>query len=567
MTEGPCTISGRDANQRGERLRGSAGASHSRELENPFSRATFNLFVGVLLVILSRPPQILNAGEPAAQPPDGLRFEVAYPASSPDAPRSKISGRLMVVLGQPGSLYPRLTVGQTGQDQPPVLGRDVDNLAPGVSAILDGRSAICPMASLSELKPGRYAVQALLHTNLDLNYPNAPGDLYSPVVNVELDPTATTRVRLELTEAVLAESLPADSEFVKYLKIKSRLLSDFHGRPIYLRVGVILPRDFSRQPDRRYPLEVHIGGYAARYSDVFGLMTPNTSFHRVWQNPENPQMIFVHLDGAGPLGDPYQVDSANHGPYGAAVTRELIPYVEQHFRGIGQGHARFLDGGSTGGWVSLALQVFYPDYFNGAWAFCPDSVDFRSFQLVDIYHDDNAYINQHGFERPGARDTSGDVRYTMRHECQVENVLGRGDSWIFSGGQWGAWNATYGARGPSGRPMPLWGPLSGAIDHKAAEHWKSYDLRRVLEANWKSLGPKLRGKLHIWVGEADDYFLNNAVHKLDNFLSRAEPPFEGSINFGRGQGHDWIGLSRTDMLKQMAARLTAAGFSPHPSSR
>ena len=139
--------------------------------------------------------------------------------------------------------------------------------------------------------------------------------------------------------------------------------------------------------------------------------------------------------------------------------------------------------------MALALQVFYPDFFNGAWSFCPDSVDFRSFQLVDIYHDDNAYINEHGFERPGARDTSGDVRYTMRHECQVENVLGRGDSWVISGGQWGAWNATYGARGPDGRPVPLWDPATGAIDHKAAEHWKSYDLRRVLEANWNRSAP------------------------------------------------------------------------------
>jgi S-formylglutathione hydrolase FrmB len=567
MPKWPCAISGRDANQQGKRLCGSAGASHYRNLENPFSRATFNFIAGVSLVILPQAPQVLNAGEPAAQSPDGPSFEVAYPTSHPDAAQSKVSGRLMVVLGHSGSRDPRLTVGQTGKSHPPVLGRDVADFAPGGTAVLDGKSAICPITNLSELKPGRYAVQALLHINPDLNYPNAPGDLYSPVASVELDATATARVRLELTEAVPAETLPANSEFIKYLKIKSRLLSEFHGRPIYLRAGVILPRDFSRQPDRRYPLEVHIGGYAARFSDVGDLMNPDTSFHRVWQNPDNPQMLFVHLDGAGPLGDPYQVDSANHGPYGAAVTRELIPYVEEHYRGIGQGRARFLDGGSTGGWVSLALQVFYPGVFNGAWSFCPDSVDFRSFQLVDIYHDDNAYINQHGFERPGARDTSGDVRYTMRHECQVENVLGRGDSWIFSGGQWGAWNATYGARGADGRPVPLWNPATGVIDHKASEHWKSYDLRRVLEANWKSLGPKLRGKLHIWVGEADDFFLNNAVHKLDNFLSRAEPPFEGSITYGRGQGHCWIGLSRTDMLKQMAARLAAAGFSQPPPGR
>ncbi len=526
--------------------------------------------VCVLVVLLIPTLQISRAAQLVASPHDGLRFEVVVPAASSGGsqpPARPVSGRLMVVLGRSGSQDPRRSIGQTGQNNPPVLGRDLVELTPGAAADLDGRSAIYPIASLNQLKPGRYAVQAVLHTNADLNLPNAPGDLYSPVVNVELDPAVKNVVRLELSKTVPAEKLPADSELIKYLKIPSRLLSDFHKRPIYLRAGVILPRDFAREPDRRYPVLVHIGGYASRFSDVGEMMSAGSRFHSDWMDADSPPFILIHLDGAGPLGDPYQVDSDNHGPYGAAVTGELIPYVEEHFRGIGQGHARFLDGGSTGGWVALALQVFYPEFFNGAWAFCPDSVDFRSFQLVDIYGDDNAYINRHGFERPGARDVSGDVRYTMRHECQVENVVGRGDSWALSGGQWGAWNATYGARGFDGRPVPLWDPATGVIDHKAAEHWKKFDLRRILEAGWPQLGPKLKGKLHIWVGEADDYFLNNAVHRLDNFLSLAQPPFEGSITYGRGQGHCWIGISGKVMMKQMAERLPAAGSSPSPPRR
>ena len=142
----------------------------------------------------------------------------------------------------------------------------------------------------------------------------------------------------------------------------------------------------------------------------------------------------------------------------ARRSRELIPYIERTYRGIGRGTARVLDGGSTGGWVALALQIFYPNFFNGAWSFCPDSVDFRSFQLVNIYEDENAYFNRHGFERPAARDVSGEVRYTMRHECRLENVLGRGDSWTLSGGQWGAWNATYGPRGARRPAGPALGP-------------------------------------------------------------------------------------------------------------
>jgi hypothetical protein len=305
-------------------------------------------------------------------------------------------------------------------------------------------------------------------------------------------------------------------------------------------------------------VRVHIGGFGSRFTNVQRMMAEGSNFRQAWMTDNSPRMILIHLDGAGPYGDPYQVNSANNGPYGDAVTQELIPHIEKKYRGIGESYARVLDGGSTGGWVSLGLQIFYPDYFNGAWSACPDGVDFRGFQLVDIYKDQNAYVNGRGFERPSARDINGDVRYTMRHECQMENVLGRGDNWAMSGGQWGAWNAVYGPRGADGKPVPLWDPKTGAINREVVEQWKKYDLHLYLEQNCKTLGPKLKGKIHIWVGEADNYFLNNAVHMLDAFLGKADPPYGGKIEYGPGKGHCWLGLTERQMMDEMMAAVERA---------
>ncbi len=203
-------------------------------------------------------------------------------------------------------------------DAPPVLGRDVDGLEPGAVATLDGRSALFPLDSLDRLRPGNYSVQAVLHRNLDLNHANAPGDLYGPARTTRIDPAAGGLVELELTRALPDETVPPDTDLVKHIKMRSQLLSEFHGRPIDLRAGVILPRDFAQHPERRYPLRVHIGGYASRYTGVDHMMADGSRFRRTWMADDAPAMILIHLDGAGPLGDPYQVDSANHGPYGAA---------------------------------------------------------------------------------------------------------------------------------------------------------------------------------------------------------------------------------------------------------
>jgi len=326
---------------------------------------------------------------------------------------------------------------------------------------------------------------------------------------------------------------------------------------MYLRAAVILPRGFAVEKNRQYPLRVHIGGYGTRYTHAAAMMDPSASFRKTWLADGTPRMLLLHLDGAGPYGDPYQVNSDNNGPYGDAVVLELIPHVEKTYRGLGEGYARVLDGGSTGGWVSLALQTAHPEYFNGAWSRAPDPVDFRAYELINIYRDDNAYVNVHGLDRPSSRDLNGDTRATVRHECRLERVLGQGDRWELCGLDWSAWNATFGPRGDDGLPRPVWDGKTGKIDRTVLDHWKKYDLRLIMEKNWAALGPKLRGKLHIAVGESDEYFLNNAVHLLDDFLRSAKPAYGGSITYGLRQGHDWDPLSEAEKMRAMAKAIEA----------
>ena len=469
------------------------------------------------------------------------------------------SGRLLVVVAKSERPEPRNTIGDAGPNASTMLGREVNNLGANAAATIDNTAAAFPIQNLDELRAGEYYVQALLASNRDLKSPNAPGNLYSDTLRVHLDPRSRNTVRLELTKSISSEELPAENEFIKYIKIQSDLLSRFHGRPIYVRAGIILPKDYAVDENRRYPLRIHIGGYGTRYTAVDGLMLPGSDFRRLWLSGDTPRFIYVLLDGDGPYGDPYQVNSDNNGPYGDALTKELIPYIEKRFRAIPEPRARVLDGESTGGWVSLALKIFYPEFFNAVWSSCPDGVDFRGLQLINVYSHRNAYFDDYGSERPSKRNIDGRVEFTIRDECQMENVLGEGDSWTLSGQQWGAWNATYGPRGADGRPLPLWNPKTGVINKSAIDHWKQYDLRLVLQQNWNILGSRLRGKLHISVGEADSYYLNNAVHMLDEFLKKADPPADARIAYGLGRGHCWNSLSEAEMMKEMALAVQETG--------
>ena len=534
-------------------LRNTPSARYDRIKPMRFRTAVVRPIVraGLVAVVFAALPSTGNLG--ASGQAGSLSFEVSV---GPGRITRPVSGRVLVVAS-PSDPEPRHRIGRVGPNATPIFAVDVDQLGASQTVVIDETSAAFPFDSLADLPPGDYHVQAVLDLNRDLRSPNAPGNLYSPPRRIVVAAGQDAAVRLELSNRVPDEELPADTDELRFVKIRSEQLSDFHGRPVFLRAAVILPKGFAQAPERRYPLRVSVGGLGARYTRAQRLMRPGSEFRAAWLAEDTPRMLGLLLDGAGPNGDPYQINSANNGPYGDAVTQELIPFVEQQFRGVGEPTARVVDGMSTGGWVSLALQVFYPDFFNGAWSACPDGVDFRQLQLVNIYKDESVYVDAEGRDRPSMRDRNGDVRFTMRHEVAMENVVGPGNSWTRSGRQWGAWNAAYGPRGDDGHPVPLWDFRTGAINREASSYWEQFDLRLVLIRNWTVLRPKLNGKLNIWVGESDDYFLNNAVHLLDESLADIDRSFDVRIVFGPGEGHCWFGLTHAELMQEMGARTGA----------
>jgi hypothetical protein len=227
------------------------------------------------------------AGLVAARPETrtSLRFEVTVAGGLLPAPRD---GRVLVVLGRKKTPEPRTAIGQVGLDAPPVLGCDADKFQPGGKVVLDDKSLVFPIARLADLPRGDYVALAVFAHNRDLRFPGAPGDVYSEPVAVTLDPARGGVVRLELTRRVPEEEVPKGEGLVRFEKVRSERLTKFHGRPVYLRAGVILPEGYDREAGRRYPLRVHVGGYGTRYTAVRGMRsTPPTTGRTATRSPRS----------------------------------------------------------------------------------------------------------------------------------------------------------------------------------------------------------------------------------------------------------------------------------------
>jgi hypothetical protein len=464
-----------------------------------------------------------------------------------------------------------------------VFGVDVEEMKPGDFVEISANDFGFPIQTINELEEGIYYVQALLNryetfalsSGHKVQLPpdkgegqqwnRKPGNFYSKPIEVGLEKGASFSITME--EVIPPIDPPEDTKYIRHLKMKSEKLSEFWGRDMFLGANVLLPHGFDEHPEAHYPLMIFHGhfpysfggfretppdqGLPPEYSERFDLMGYNKivqeeafAFYKKWVSDNFPRYIVVQIQHANPYyDDSYAVNSANLGPYGDAITYELIPHIEKTFRGIGEPWARFLYGGSTGGWEALAAQVFYPSQYNGCFAACPDPIDFRAYCLIDIYEDKNAYHYPSEFKemlRPGHRNYLGHVSSTLRDMNWLELALGTNSR---SGGQFDIWEAVYSPMGNDGYPERLWDKKTGLINHDVASYWKeNYDIRHILKRDWETLGPQLAGKIHIYCGDMDNYYLNNAVYLMEEFLESTENPYYGGeVRYGDRAEHCWNG--------------------------
>jgi hypothetical protein len=515
-----------------------------------------------------------------AQSSGSPQFSITFTKQLSEKP---IDGRMLLLLSNDPSAEPRRQINDTPKSQM-VFGIDVDWLRPEQAVVLDEKAWGYPIRSLRDVPAGDYYVQALLHRYETFHRSDgktvklpmdrgegqhwniAPGNLYSKPLKITIGKGNAT-VPLVLDQEIPPIPVPADTKYVRHIKIQSDLLSKFWGRPMYLAAVVLVPEGFDQHPEAHYPLMLFHDHFVEDiddfrteppdpnlkpdYSERFHISGYNRiqqeeayKFYQKWISPGFPRYLVVKIQHANPYyDDSYAVNSANLGPYGDAIETELMPALEKKFRSIGEGWARFTYGGSTGGWESLAVQMFYPDHYNGVFAACPDPIDFRAYTVIDLYQGPNAFFLEGAHKRvaqPATRDYLGHTLITIQDANAYELALGTKGR---SGEQWDIWQAVYGPVGADGYPQPIFNKETGEIDRQVAAYWREhYDLRSILEKNWPMLGPKLQGKIHIYCGSADTYFLNDAVYLMEDFLkSTTNPSSEGEVKYGDRAEHCWNG--------------------------
>jgi enterochelin esterase-like enzyme len=444
------------------------------------------------------------------------------------------SGKLMVYITLKDNRPPsRLSA---NQDSTWIFGTNVKNWKKDQKLELDGSARWTSTASwgLNDIPFDRYYLQVMWDESRIENREEYPFKMATQVF--ERYSGSEPIIEAEFQDGGWKNTL-AEHKLIKKFSMESKVLSKWWGKPVNIDAAVLLPSGYADNPSKKYPVCYNIAGYGGRYTRV-NRIAQDAKLDAWWASKEAPQIITIFLDGYGQFGDSYQLDSENNGPYGQALVEEIIPLIDKTYRTEGTAESRYTAGCSTGGWVSLALQLYYPDHFGGCFSYSADPVSFYKMQLINIYEDKNAFFNKNSIERPSKRNTMGEPEFTIKKEVYTENVEGYTDSYITSRNQWGGWNAVYSPGGSDGLPKPIFDAITGEIDPSVADHWKKYDLLMYVQENWAELGPKIQGKIHIWMGDMDNYYLNNAMRDFDGYLkTTTNPKSDAEILFSPTCGH------------------------------
>ena len=438
--------------------------------------------------------------------PGPLRFKITVDSGVAGKTQS---GRILVLMSDRPEKQARLAAGfsPTGNW---LAAMEVDALKPGQSLHFNPDLHAYPVP-LSQARKGKLQFMALLDP--DHSYARNrqdEGDLYSDVIQLEVDPANTEPIELVLNKRQVARPALEDTASIKLVEFESKLLSSFWGRPIRIRAGVVLPPGYDASSKKVYPAVYNIHGFGGTHAAAW---TRGPAVFKEMEEKKRAEMVHVYLDASFPTGHHVFADSVNNGPLGRALTEEFVPHIEKRFRVVAKPYGRFVTGHSSGGWTSLWLQVAYPDFFGGTWPTAPDSVDFRSFTGIDATAGsiDNAYRKADGSIRNLVR-SKGKNLASLEEFVKQEEVQGP------VGGQMASFDWTFSPRGADGRPMKLFNRETGEQDPFVQKYWERYDIRLILERNWATLGPKLLGKLHLFCGSEDTFHLEEAFIMSCDFL-------------------------------------------------
>jgi hypothetical protein len=494
-------------------------------------------------------------------------------------------GRLMLLLSKDSTKEPRYQITDDYNTQI-AIGIDIEEGKVANQVTFPAKGQVTyPINNWNEIPEGDYYAQVVLNYYKKFNlatghnvwlpeemgegqqWNSKPMNLYSKPVKINIAYNKKNKFVIEANQLIGPIEKPTNTAYVRHIEMKSQILSKFWGQPVMLGAHILIPKNFDEEPNRKYPLMIYHGHFpkdfngfsetpppanmdTSDYSSRFNIYGYNKlqkqeahNFYKQWTSDTFPRFLIIEIQHATPYyDDSYAVNSACQGPYGDAITYELIPYIEKIYRGIGK-KGRFLYGGSTGGWEALAAQVFYPDEYNGCFAACPDPVDFRAYTTINLYKDKNAYYTEGAITKipkPAKRNYLGHVSSTMEMTNKYEAVLG---SKSRSGQQFDIWEATFSPMDNDGYPKRVFNKETGEINSEVAAYWKeNFDLVHIMKRDWNTLGKKVEGKINLYCGDMDNFYLNNAVYLAEEFLkSTVNPHYNGEVKYGDKAEHCWNG--------------------------